>query len=131
MKTDYTVAQAALLVDIPESSIRGWIQRSAFEFGQRTASGRIRFSERDVRCLALMQALVAHGMPPNAAAKKAPVIVDRARDHALVAVVSLDPLRSPLLIPSDTLDLTGHAVVTIALGPLWAAIAERKKQMGN
>ncbi|MFC6486937.1 MerR family transcriptional regulator [Nitratireductor sp. GCM10026969] len=129
MKASYSVADAAFIIELPESHIRGWLQRAVLNFGSRTLTRRIVFNERDLRCLAVMRELVAHGLSPNIAAVKASFIVDRARDHALVAVVSLDPGRSPMLIPGDGLDLSGHAVVTVALAPMWAEIKQRIREL--
>jgi hypothetical protein len=124
MSHDFAVGDAARLIGVEPSRIRNWQQHRFIDFGARAASGRYRFSMRDVRCLALMARLIDHGIEPGRAAAQATSIVDRMaawRGPPLVAIFSRDPSVSPVIVPQDGMPDT-DVIIIIPLAPLFAEI---------
>lgn len=128
MKTDFSVVDAARVVGIDPGRLRGWLQHSHIEFGRRTATGRIRFSARDVRAIALMTAAVDHGVPPALAGPQAARLVDRIgtwTDRPLIAVWTHNPSVAPYLAPDGVTARFEGAAIVIPLKPLFAALEKR------
>lgn len=121
----FTVADAAYVVNLPQSHIRSWVQRSMTAFTAYTGNRRIRFDLRALRCLALMRELTNYGVSPNIAATQAVSVVDRARDGwPISAVFSRDPQQSPAIVPQDALPAATPLII-IPLIPLFAEIDRR------
>lgn len=114
----FSTKEAARAAGLPVSTIRGWLQHSAFAFGEHLPNGRIEFTDADVRALAVMGELTRFGVSPARAGKLAEKIVVKAgappgvavvaRDHADVMVVPVayawpKLLDSMLVIPLDPL----------------------------
>lgn len=126
MRTTFTVAEAAEALGLPQSHLRGWMQRAIFDLGRRLTNRTIEFSLADVRTMALMRELTSYGLSPNIAAKQAATIVERAAEWPLVAVFSRDPKVSPCLVPQDAMPDT-PALIVIPLAPLWAKLSKPSK----
>ena len=120
----FTVAEAAKAAGIEAGRIRGWLQHRHIAFGTRGRTGRYRFTKRDVRCLTLMATLIDHGIETTLAAKHAATIVDRSagwKRAPLAAVVSHDPVVSPMLVPQDAVT-PAESFVLVNLVPLFARL---------
>lgn len=122
---EYTVADAAKAVGLPQSNIRGWLQRAALETVRLPGGNRhIRFDKRGLRILALMKVQTERGVSPSMAARHAISVVDRAtKDWPIAAVFSGDDARCPCIVPADALP-AGVPLIVVPLQPLWRSIDE-------
>ena len=122
---EYTVADAAKAVGLPQSHIRGWLQRAALETVRLPGGNRhIRFDKRGLRILALMKAQTERGISPNLAAQHAASIADRdTKGWPIAAVFSGEPRRCPALVPEDAFPADGPLLI-VPLQPLYRAIDE-------
>lgn len=128
MKPDFSVGDAARVVGIDAGRLRGWLQHSHIEFGRRTATGRIKFSLRDVRAIALMAAAVDHGVPPAQAGPQAARLVDRLgtwTDRPLIAVWTHNPSVAPYVAPEGAAGRFRGAAIVIPLKSLFAELDRR------
>lgn len=126
MEKNYTVADAATITGLPETTIRSWLQRKLSNVGHRTSSSRIRFSSRDLRVLRLMRELTEHGFSPDVAAHQAATVVDRFatwRGAPLAAVFARDPNVSPAIIPEEAIPPVDSLII-ITLGALFATLPQ-------
>jgi hypothetical protein len=122
---EFTVADAAKAVGLPQSHIRGWLQRAALETVRLPGGNhRIRFDRRGLRILALMKAQTERGISPNLAAQHAASIVDRdTRGWPIAAVFSGEAQRCPAVVPEDAFPSDGPLLI-VPLQPLYRAIDE-------
>ena len=128
MKTDFSVVDAARVVGIDPGRLRGWLQHAHIDFGRRTPTGRIRFSLRDVRAIALMAAAVDHGVPPALAGPQAARLIDRIgtwTDRPLIAVWTRNPEVAPYVAPEGVAGRFQGAAIVVPLKPLFAELDRR------
>jgi hypothetical protein len=135
MKNDYAVADAAFLVDLPETHVRSWIQRSLLLFGYKTETGRLRFTDADIFGLALMRELVRYGQSPNVAAHQSKALLIRVGAPpmaGLSAVCSLEPNQSATVVPTASVPgALGKVRLVIDLTSIWEGVNARTCQLNS
>lgn len=128
-----SVAEAARAVDLPTSTIRGWLQRAAIRFGTQRFNRTWRFGLADVRAFALMKVLTSHGFSPNRAASEAAAIVRQAGDKPGAAIASLEAGHGPKVLPAiylaplleEARKVGRDALIAIDLAAIWTEIDAR------
>ncbi|MDF2810409.1 MAG: MerR family regulatory protein [Microvirga sp.] len=121
----FSPKEAARAAGLPVSTIRGWLQHSAFSFGEHRPNGRIEFNLADVRALAIMAEMVRFGVAPARAGKLAEKVVAKAGAPPGVAVVSRDHADAMVIPVAFAWPKAMNSMLVVPLGPLFAEIDRR------
>ncbi|MDF2621324.1 MAG: MerR family regulatory protein [Xanthobacteraceae bacterium] len=121
----FSVKEAAHAAGLPTSTIRGWLQHSAFAFGEHLPNGRIQFTDADVRCLAAMREFCRFGVSPSRAGKLAEKVVAKAGAPPGVAVIARGHGDAMVLPTAYAWPKVMDSMLVVPLGPLFDEVDQR------